>query len=48
MFTDTYPNHFEDFASDNASKLDVWVFDRVKVKTNKLYVQKMFETVYKN
>lgn len=31
VYTHTYPAAMEDFASKDASKLDTWVFDQVKV-----------------
>lgn len=32
MYTHTYPPEREDFASTDASRLDTWVFDEVKVR----------------
>ena len=34
VYTHTYPAQSEDFASKDASKLDTWVFDEVKVFVN--------------
>lgn len=31
MFMDYYPSEKEDFAAADSSKLDTWVFDKVKV-----------------
>lgn len=31
VYTHTYPPEREDFASTDASRLDTWVFDEVKV-----------------
>lgn len=34
VYTHMYPAVSEDFASEDASKLDTWVFDEVKVDVN--------------
>lgn len=34
VYTNMYPAVSEDFASEDASKLDTWVFDEVKVVVN--------------
>lgn len=34
VYTHTYPAAMEDFASEDASRLDTWVFDQVKVWFN--------------
>lgn len=33
---DYYPSEHEDFAAADSSKLDTWVFDKVKVCVNKI------------
>ena len=33
VITNTYPAGYEDFADEDASRLDTWVFDNVKVRT---------------
>ena len=37
VFVNTYPPESEDFADSDASKLDTWVFDKVKVEVLTLY-----------
>lgn len=48
VFTNTYPGSSEDFASEDASKLDTWVFDSVKkffngAKSNKTLLQMLHQ-----
>ena len=39
VFMDYYPSEKEDFAASDASKLDTWVFDKVKVSMRLFSIQ---------
>ena len=48
MFTSMYPDVAEDFADEDAAKLDTWVFDEVReffdgVRTNETLKKMLFQ-----